>query len=305
MNQEFYQMCQERSRYWQKQYLRNRKKTRAFYKREFVILDGLIDFHVEVGQCLDALIPQQEKPFLQFALLRIHEKALKVAQESIILMENGSASGAMARWRTLYELSVVSCVLLKYPSLSKKYIAYEKIDYYKYERRLVEYRDKLKLDSEFTEFPEIKREYEEAKAEYGWTGKTDYEWAKNDDIKDLNLFGLAQNVGLDHLYAYVEESHKYNHPSMLYLLNDRGSRAPDDKVQTYLFSPFEMELPLQLVAISLADVNRSALSGYEKLPEVDKEKLNDCRITIDSFSEAIIESIKSRYPKREVPTNAD
>ena len=45
------------------------------------------------------------------ALLKLHARACQVSAEAICLLENGYANGAMARWRTLYEIEVTATVL--------------------------------------------------------------------------------------------------------------------------------------------------------------------------------------------------
>ena len=122
MDAELLNLCKKKEMEAQKAYQFNRKLISQIYESEFSLIEGYIDFSVELGSLLDSLIPQKEKPFLQFALLRIHETAIKVMREAKILLENGSASGAMARWRTLFELSVVANYLIKHPELSEKYI---------------------------------------------------------------------------------------------------------------------------------------------------------------------------------------
>lgn len=305
MDEEFYKLCQERSDYLKEQYDYNRREIYINYEREFTILEGFFDFCIELGRNLDVCIPQPEKPFLQFALLRIHEKSLKIARETKILMENGSASGAIARWRTLFEFSVVAKVLLKYPDLARKYIDFAAIDNYKCSKRLMEYQERLNLFRyNLDSFSEIESEYESIKKKYGWKGK-DYEWAKTEDIKKPDLFNLAKAVGLEHFYAYVDESHKYNHPCMRYLLNDRGSKAPNDNLNSYLFSPFGIELPVQLTAISLAHVNHAVIAGYAQLPVTDGDKMNFYLQKNDAFPKSIISLVSERYQKQEETANAD
>ena len=66
---------------------------------------------------------------LRTILLRLHMRACQITAEIITLMENGFADGAMARWRTLYEIGVVSTVLSDGgDELAKKYIAHEAIE---------------------------------------------------------------------------------------------------------------------------------------------------------------------------------
>ena len=300
MNKKFYKTCKDRAKQLQKEYDHSRKKIYADYMREFTILEGFIDFSINLGLSLDSYIPQIEKPALQFALLRIQERSIKIFREGKILLENGSASGAMARWRTLFEFSVVAKMLVKFPDLAVKYIDYAKIDDYKCARKLMEYREQLNLlDYNMDDFFDIKAEYEKTMEKYGWIGK-DYEWAKNEYVKNPNLFNLSKIVGLEHLYAYVDEAHKYNHPCMRYLLNDRGSKASEDDLQTYLFSPFGIELPIQLVAISLHEINQAVITGYMQLSSADKDELALYLNRNEDFPSAVLELIKKRI-KSEAP----
>lgn len=299
MDKNFYCLCQQKNDYLQEQYELSRKHIYAKYEQEFTVLEGFFDFCIELGETLDSYIPEPEKPFFQFALLRIHERALKISREAKILMENGSASGALARWRTLFEFSVVAQILVKYPDLAQKYIEYEKVDNYKCAKKLVEYQDRLKLcNYDLSDFPAIELECKKVKQKYGWTGK-DYEWAKNEDITNLNLFGLAESVGLEHLYAYVDEAHKYNHPCMRYLLNDRGNRMSANDLNSYLFSPFGIDLPVQLTAISLHEVNCAVIAGYAQLPSADSEQLNCYLSRNNDFPSAIIELVTEKLQKED------
>lgn len=298
MDKDFYCLCQQKNDCLQDQYELSRKQICAKYEQEFTVLEGFFDFCIELGKTLDSYIPEPEKPFLQFALLRIHEKALKISREAKILMENGSASGAIARWRTLFEFSVVASILIKYPDLASKYIDYAAIDDYKFARRLVEYQDRLNLlHYDLSAFPEIETTYKRIKAKYGWTGKQDYEWAKNDEIRAPNLFNLARAVGLEHLYAYVDEAHKYNHPCTRYLLNDRGSKAPENDLESYLFTPFDMNLPAQLIAISLHGVNCAVIAGYAQLPLADSNQLSCYLSQNNDFPVTIIELVTQKLQK--------
>ena len=294
----FWKMCKQQFKIMQKGYERFRKNTFKAYYYEFSVLEGYNDFSRELGQILDGYIPQPEKPHLQFALLRIHEKALKVFREATILMENGSASGAMARWRTLFELSVVSKVLLQYPELAEKYIFYSKIETYKMYKKMFLYKDRLNLDNfDFSNFQEIEQEYNDAKKTFGWEGKNSYEWAKNDKIKKTDLFTLSEAVGLEHFYAYIDEAHMYNHPSTRFLLNDRGAKVTGEENSNYLFSPFEIDLPMQLITSSLHQVNCSAILGYSQLESANQEQLTRFLETNAMFPETIIDicTKKSKY----------
>jgi hypothetical protein len=48
---------------------------------------------------------------LRSLMVRLHARACQITAEIITLIENGFADGAMARWRTLYEVGVVATVI--------------------------------------------------------------------------------------------------------------------------------------------------------------------------------------------------
>lgn len=55
----------------------------------------------------------KKKRVLCDTLVRLHARACQVLLEIIVLMEDGLADGAMARWRTLHELTIVATLLAK------------------------------------------------------------------------------------------------------------------------------------------------------------------------------------------------
>jgi len=62
-------------------------------------------------------------------MVRLHARACQITAEIITLMKNGFADGAMARWRTLYEVGVVATVIADAgESLAKCYIQHEVIE---------------------------------------------------------------------------------------------------------------------------------------------------------------------------------
>lgn len=66
---------------------------------------------------------------LRSALSRLHIRACQVAGEIIVLMENGYADGAMARWRTLHEISAVASVIAEGGDcLAQRYLDHEAVE---------------------------------------------------------------------------------------------------------------------------------------------------------------------------------
>ena len=66
---------------------------------------------------------------LSEALVRLHARACQVSTEILVLLENGLADGAMARWRTLFEIGVVITLLVDGGEiLAKHYADHEIVD---------------------------------------------------------------------------------------------------------------------------------------------------------------------------------
>ena len=64
-----------------------------------------------------------------FVLFRLHARACQVTAEILSLMENGFADGAMARWRTLYELGVIATLIETGDAvLAQRYIDHDAVD---------------------------------------------------------------------------------------------------------------------------------------------------------------------------------
>lgn len=64
-----------------------------------------------------------EVNYVYCALKYIHARALQIYSEIMCLIQNGFADGAYARWRSLYELSVVASFIKKYGSqVAEEYV---------------------------------------------------------------------------------------------------------------------------------------------------------------------------------------
>lgn len=66
---------------------------------------------------------------LNTALSHLHARAIQIASEIMTLMEGGFADGAMARWRTLHEVTCVAMVLSDAgDELAERYLAHEIVE---------------------------------------------------------------------------------------------------------------------------------------------------------------------------------
>jgi hypothetical protein len=67
--------------------------------------------------------------FKRDVLARLHIRGCQVVAEIITLIESGFADGAMARWRTLFEISVVATLIADNgDALAERYLAHEAVE---------------------------------------------------------------------------------------------------------------------------------------------------------------------------------
>lgn len=90
----------------------NQKWGKAFVASEAMyicVLESAETYTEYVGE-----VHNNEVSFMYHALRNIHARALQIYLEILCLNKNGFADGAYARWRSMYELSIMSAFIKKY-----------------------------------------------------------------------------------------------------------------------------------------------------------------------------------------------
>lgn len=145
-------------------------------------------------------------------LIAIHVRACQVANEILVLIKNGYADGAHARWRTLHELSVTFLYL--YDSdfeVIHMYNDYEIIEKYKKAKEYKACEDSLDLEKlQDDEWEELSKRRDEIIEKYGKDFSEGYGWTMNDLPKGRRNFReLEKHVGTEKLriiYSWANES---------------------------------------------------------------------------------------------------
>lgn len=116
---------------------------------------------------------------LDDVLLRLHVRACQVTHEIIVLLENGYADGAMARWRTLHEIAITAAVIAKFgDDIAERYVHYQIVESHKaaiaYEQnhQALGFKPISKLQLE-----RIRRDYDKVKERFGKGFGDEYGWA--------------------------------------------------------------------------------------------------------------------------------
>lgn len=202
------------------------------------------------------------------ALTRLHGRACQIGHEIAVLLRAGYADGAMARWRTLHEVSVMFQFIAQCgEETATRYLAHDAIESRKaahgYNAMAARLRHKPFTASELTQ---IDQAADAALAKYGPDFASDYGWAAVAlSIKKPNFAEIERAVKLDHLrpyYKFASHNVHANPKGILYrmgVMNDR-SLLPTGPTNLGLTGP------AQNTAISLCQIT-AALANFA--PSID------------------------------------
>lgn len=166
----------------------------------------------------------------RWVLVRIHARACQVADEIICLIENGFADGAMARWRTLHELSVVAKLIADGDEdLAERYILHDAVEV----RRQADEYEATQVPLGFTpiskrERKAIDQEYLAVLNRYGPTFAHPYGWAANHlgqkkpTFKDLQ--SVADSADMNSYYKLASFNVHASARSLFFNLSAMGDQ---------------------------------------------------------------------------------
>lgn len=193
------------------------------------------------------------------ALTRLHARACQISSEVLVLLRHGFADGAHARWRSLYEISMVSFMIREHGNdLAERYLLHDTIQRYKLARAHQENHERIGDDPIPAEdFERLKAERDELVERFGSSFKGEYGWAAKAVGRSwLTVSDLAQHAGIDHLRPYYrmasDNVHANAHAS-IYRLGLGLSQLGGD---TLLAGPSNMGLadPGHSTALSLGQI---------------------------------------------------
>lgn len=186
------------------------------YKVGIKLFEGFMELNAQISSMTYGkyfkLFDTFDDHFKLDTLIAIHVRACQVANEILVLIKNGYADGAHARWRTLHELSVTFLYL--YDSdyeVIHMYNDYEIFEKYKKAKEYKSCESKLDLEKlEDVEWDELFNRREEIIKKYGKDFSEGYGWTMNDLPKGRRNFReLEKHVGTEKLriiYSWANES---------------------------------------------------------------------------------------------------
>ena len=197
------------------------------------------------------------------ALVRLHARACQISSAILALLRSGFADDADARWRSLHEISVVSCFISQHgQEIAERYLCHEIVQQYKLACAYLNFQERLNLEPLASEeFNILKSERDKLVDRFGSSFKKDYGWAACAlGNQRPTLSAIEEQVNLDHLRPYYKmasdnvhaNSHGANYRLGLHLF----------KKNVLLAGPSNAGLagPGQLTAISLHQVTTTLLA---------------------------------------------
>ena len=138
-------------------------------------------------------------------LRRSHARGCQITAEVLTLLENGFADGAMARWRTLHEVSVVAALIARHgEDLAERYVRHEVVESKRaadeYQRCAPELGYELMTEGEMLE---VRAAFDDVVRTYGAPFATPYGWAAHQLQNPRPTFAdIERAADVDHLRAH-------------------------------------------------------------------------------------------------------
>lgn len=242
-------------------------------------LETLIHMSLESGEmfCEDFEKRAEEENNITFyAIKRIHARAVQISNEILTLLKAGYCEGALGRWRTLHELSVI-CILLSNNlnnELSKRYIDYSLVEIYNEEKSFFDTANK-KTKKQEKNLQELKKQYDSLINIYGKEFSKSNGWAYCVIKKEKITFrDIEELVDMSHLRPYYKKACTTTHASPkgdLYKLGIIEEFI--DEVIPCGPSNYGLSIPGQNTAISLNIITGHFLNLYISMDSLTNSKI--------------------------------
>lgn len=138
-------------------------------------------------------------------ITRLHARSCQVTEEVIILLETGFADGAMARWRTMHEISVTADFIARHGNdCARRYKDHQIVESHKGAQEYELIHAKLGYEAiPVEELTKIRAEYDRVLQKYGQSFVGQYGWAAKDlGMKKPTFKDIEKSVGIDHLRGH-------------------------------------------------------------------------------------------------------
>jgi hypothetical protein len=267
------------------------------YKKWSVGFD-LVEIYLNISHQIGESINTEFRPsaakngnFIFEATIALHARALLVSREIFWLLRGGFADGALGRWRTLHEISVVVVLLSENdPVISQRYLLHRQIQNYKSMKTYVEYQEGANLTPlQDDALSKAKGAYDKILDEHGEEMRYDWGWAASAlSCKNPTFRQIEKHVGLDDWrprYRWSSQDTHAGYRPIEAMLGTLESQQP-----FLLTGPSDSGLidPAQMMAASLYTVSEVLV---RLAPNIDRIiYVNVLELILESIGDAFFEA---------------
>ena len=172
-------------------------------------LEQLIVVSAELGDSVNRRLRQEHpraNPFTVEVQTRLHARACQIAREVLSLLSAGFAEGAMARWRALHEVTVVSLFITHDEDLAERYRCHEAVESLKAAHQYREHTDRLGLEPlTDSELKGLEANVAALRRRFGQAYSKSYGWAAEKlqkARKPVNFEQIEEAAQLGHFRPY-------------------------------------------------------------------------------------------------------
>lgn len=262
-----------------KDMLKNRRKMQNDFESRLLkqwklpidLFECLIKVSEEAGEdCKPKLFRKRKKDFKTSAILLIHARSIQISKEILILIKAGYADGANARWRSIYELAVISFFLFDNNSIvSQRYLEHDIVKRYKEAKDYNANCKKLKYPPiSDKNLKKIKKERDKSIKKYGTEFKyrNGFEWIPRSILPNPNFNALAQHAKLGKMRPFYNLSSDMIHGGARGFYHIGLMKNLQDKILLIGPTDYGFADPMQNTAISLSQITFCLLN---LLPDID------------------------------------
>ncbi len=151
---------------------------------------------------------------LEPVLRRLHGRGVRIAKEMLALIEAGFADGAIARWRTLHEITVVAMFIQDHGAqCAKLYLAHDVVESYRSATSYRAHQEALGYEPiADEEWHDIESAYRTALATYGDSFAAEYGWARRFLVgRASNFAEIEASIALGHLRPFYKMASQQVH----------------------------------------------------------------------------------------------
>lgn len=217
------------------------------------LLDMLVSKSLDLGANFNAEFQSKvpDDGLVFDALTSLHARGCQVAREIFILLSQGFADGAHARWRTLHELAVTASFIREHGNdVAARFLLHADIDIYKEMLLYCKHCAILGLEPLSDEIiEEVTEKHDELIAIFGKDFGKDYGWAIG-VISDPNFAEIEKNTGLEYKRPYFKVANSNVHATSKGTMYRLGL-APDSSNLLAGSSIWGLAHPGQVTAHSL------------------------------------------------------